>query len=240
MKRMAVLAYGLLCYVLFLGVFIYLIGFIMDIGVPRSVSSGPTGPVGGALVVDLLLIALFGLQHSIMARRGFKRRLGRMLPEVAERSTYVLATNVVLILLFVFWRPLPGEIWHLTSTAAIRLMYLLNGVGWLIALVATFLTNHFDLFGLRQVYLNLQRRAYTPVRFREILLYRWIRHPMMLGLLIALWATPAMSTSHLLFSAGMTLYILVGIHFEEAGLQAELGDTYRDYRGRTRRLLPFY
>ena len=240
MKRFAVLIYGLLCYVLFLGVFLYLVGFVMDFAVPHSVSSGAVGPVGRAVTVDLLLMVLFGVQHSMMARRGFKQWLTRMLPESAERSTYVLATNIVLILIYVYWQPLPGQVWQLTSPVAVQSLYVINGLGWLIALVATFLTNHFDLFGLRQIYLNMSRRAYTPVVFREILLYRWIRHPMMLGLLIAVWATPVMTTSHLLFSMGMTLYIIVGIHFEEAALQAELGETYRQYRGRTRRLLPFY
>ncbi|MBL6752166.1 MAG: hypothetical protein ISP90_16725 [Nevskia sp.] len=240
MIRFAWFAYGVACYGLFLAVFLYFIGFVAGLPLPKTVDSGPAAPLATALAVDLGLIALFGLQHSVMARAGFKRRLAQWLPPAAERSTYVLATNLVLILLFAFWQPLPGRVWEAGSPLLAGAVYALAALGWLLVLVSTFLTDHFDLFGLRQVYLQLVRRSYTPVAFREILFYRWIRHPMMLGLLIALWASPVMTASHLLFSLGMTVYIFVGIRFEEAGLRAELGQPYRDYAGRTGRLLPFF
>jgi len=239
-NRFLSFVYGLICYAMFLSVFLYLIAFLADAGVPKTVSSGLPGSAAAALAVDLALMALFGLQHSIMARRGFKRALTRLLPAAIERSTYVLATNVVLILLFVCWQPLPGMVWQARSPMLIKGLYLLGGLGWLLILLSTFLTNHFDLFGLRQIYLNLVRKTYTPVAFKEHFFYRWIRHPMMLGLLLGFWSAPSMSASHLLFSAGMSVYILIGIHFEEVGLQAELGDAYRNYRERTVRLLPFY
>jgi len=240
MNRFLSFAYGVACYAMFLGVFLYLVAFLADIGVPKTVSSGTQGSSIAALAIDIGLMALFGLQHSIMARKGFKRTLARVLPVPIERSTYVLTTNMMLILLFVFWRPLPGMVWHAQNPTLTGSLYLLGGVGWLLVLLSTFLTNHFDLFGLRQVYLNLVRKTYTPVAFKEHLFYRWVRHPMMLGLLIAFWSAPEMSISRLLFSAGMSVYILIGIHFEEVGLRAELGQTYRDYMGRTVRVLPFY
>ncbi len=240
MNRQLSFLYGLLCYGLFLAVFLYFIGFITDMPLPKTVSSGVTGALAPALAVDVALILLFGLQHSTMARSGFKAWLTRYLSPAVERSTYVLATNLVLIVLFVFWRSVPGQLWQVENRFWVDALYLLCALGWLLVLIATFLTNHFDLFGLRQVYLNLARKAYTPVMFKEVLLYRWIRHPMMLGILIGIWALPTMSNSHLLFSFGMTVYIVIGIHFEEIGLQAQLGEPYRRYRQRTVRLLPFY
>ena len=263
MNRILILAYGVICYGIFFAVFLYLIGFNADMLVPKSVSSGTPGAVMPAILTNLGLIVLFGVQHTVMARPGFKRALTQWLPVPMERSTYVMATNIVLILIMMFWQPLPGVVWSIESESAALSIHALAGLGWVIVLISTFLTNHFDLFGLRQVYLNAEqiemigqecgnqfglrqvylnaaKKTYTPVGFREILLYRWIRHPMMLGLLIAFWAIPVMTMSHLLFSLGMTLYIIVGIYFEERGLRAELGQDYIDYQQRTRRVLPFY
>lgn len=240
MNRILSLAYGVLVYAIFFAVFLYLIGFVADIGVPKSVSSGAPGSIGAAVAIDLALLALFGLQHSIMARGGFKQRLTRWLPVAIERSSYVMATNLVLILMYASWQPLPGTVWTVTDPLLAQALRALMAGGWLLVLVATFLTNHFDLFGLRQVWLQFLRRSYTPVPFREVLLYRWIRHPMMLGLILAFWATPVMTASHLLFSLGMTVYIAIGIHFEEAALKVELGAPYRAYVGRTGRILPFF
>tara|TARA_R110000787_G_scaffold31696_11_gene83906 strand:- start:5709 stop:6431 length:723 start_codon:yes stop_codon:yes gene_type:complete len=240
MNRILILAYGVICYGIFFAVFLYLIGFNADMLVPKSVSSGTPGAVMPAILTNLGLIVLFGVQHTVMARPGFKRALTQWLPVPMERSTYVMATNIVLILIMMFWQPLPGVVWSIESESAALSIHALAGLGWVIVLISTFLTNHFDLFGLRQVYLNAAKKTYTPVGFREILLYRWIRHPMMLGLLIAFWAIPVMTMSHLLFSLGMTLYIIVGIYFEERGLRAELGQDYIDYQQRTRRVLPFY
>lgn len=238
MGRTAIFVYGIASYALFFAVFLYLVGFNTDLWVPKSVSSGEPGPWAAALAVNLGLLLLFGVQHSLMPRPAFKRWLTRWIPASAERSTYVLATSVVLILMFAFWQPLPGTLWNVQSPALTNLLWGLQALGWLLVLLATFLTNHFDLFGLRQVWLNLARRRYTPVPFREILLYRWIRHPMMLGLFIVFWALPQMSVSHGLFSLGMSVYILIGVHFEEAGLREELGAPYREYTTRTGRFLP--
>lgn len=239
MSRILSFIYGVACYGLFFAVFLYLVGFINDVPVIRGVSSGEPGPVATALAVDLGLIALFGVQHSVMARPGFKHWLTGFVSPAVERSTYVLATNIVLILTYAYWQPLPGLVWSVSDPTLAMLIYAVGGLGWLMVLVSTFLTNHFDLFGLRQVWLNLRRRSYTPVAFKEHFFYRWIRHPMMTGLFIAFWAAPVMSTSHLLFSLGMSVYVLIGVHFEEKGLQAELGQPYRDYVARTRRFLPF-
>ena len=184
------------------------------------------------------MLLLFGLQHSVMPRAGFKRWLTSWMPAPMERSTYVLATSLVLMLIFACWQPLPGMLWSATAPALVATLWGLNALGWGLVLLATFLTNHFDLFGLRQIWLNLVGTTYGPVPFREILLYRWIRHPMMLGLFIAFWAWPTMTMSHFVFSLGMSVYILVGIHFEERGLRRELGQPYRDYAARTGRFLP--
>lgn len=240
MSRLLVLLYGLLSYGLFLAVFLYLVAFNADLGgVAKTVSSGTPGPLATALAVNIFLLALFGIQHTIMARTGFKRALTRIIPVAAERSTYVMATNVVLILLMLYWQPLSGTAWQIENTQIAMGMHAISGLGWLLVLISTFLTNHFDLFGLRQIYLNAVGKTYSTVGFKEILFYRWIRHPMMLGLLIAFWSIPVMSMSHLLFTTGMSLYILIGIHFEERGLRAELGESYINYQRRTRRVLPF-
>ena len=238
MSRTITLVYGIASYTLFLAVFLYLVGFVWGIGVPKSVDSGSPGPLLPALLINAGLLLLFGLQHSVMARPGFKRWITRGLPQSAERSTYVLTTSLTLMVLFACWQPLPGVLWQVESAAWGKALWALNVLGWLLVLVATFLTNHFDLFGLRQVWLNWVRRSYTPVPFREILLYRWIRHPMMVGLFIALWSAPMMSMSHLMFSAGMSLYIFIGVHFEERGLRVELGQPYQEYAARTGRFLP--
>lgn len=240
MKRAGVLLYGVASYAVFLVVFLYLVAFLADIGglVPKTVSSGTATDPGRALAVDLGLLLLFGVQHSVMPRPAFKRWLTRGLPATMERSTYVLATSLVLILMFAGWQPLPGTVWTVTSPAAVTALWALAALGWLLVLVSTFLTHHFDLFGLRQVWLQWRRRAYSPVPFREILLYRWVRHPMMVGLFIAFWAAPVMSLSHFVFSLGMSVYIVIGVHFEERGLRAELGQPYRDYAARTGRFLP--
>lgn len=238
MSRTITLLYGIASYTLFLAVFLYLVGFVWGIGVPKSVDSGNPGPLLPALLINTGLLLLFGLQHSVMARPGFKRWISRGLPQPAERSTYVLMTSLTLIVVFACWQPLPGVLWQVESAPWGKALWALNVLGWLLVLVATFLTNHFDLFGLRQVWLNWVRRSYTPVPFREILLYRWIRHPMMVGLFIALWSAPMMSMSHLMFSAGMSLYIFIGVHFEERGLRDELGQPYQEYAARTGRFLP--
>ncbi len=240
MKRVLEFAYAAVAYLIFLGVFLYLLGFCLDLYVPKSAESGVPGAVLPALAINLALLVLFGVQHSVMARRGFKQWLTRFVPSAVERSTYVMATNVVLILMFVYWQPLPGTVWSVEGDAARGLIYGVAALGTVVILISTFLTDHFDLFGLRQIWLNLLQKTYTPVPFREILLYKWVRHPMMVGVLILLWASPEMSMGHLMFSAGMSLYVFIGIHFEERGLARELGEPYISYQARTKRLLPFY
>lgn len=239
MGRWFALLYGVACYALFFAVFLYMVGFNSDWLVPVTVSGTPRLGAATALTVDVALILLFGVQHSVMARRGFKRWLTGWLSPAIERSSYVLATSVVLIVLFAYWQPLAGTVWSAQSTQLRAALWIVNALGWALVLLATFLTNHFDLFGLRQVWLNLQRRSYSPVPFREWLFYRWLRHPMMTGLLVAFWSLPTMTLSHLIFSAGFTLYIFVGVHFEEAGLRAELGQPYQEYSARTWRFLPY-
>ncbi len=229
-------AYGLLAYALFVATFLYLIGFVAGLGVPKPIDAGaPSGSAGVA--VDLALIALFGLQHSVMARPAFKRIWTRIVPLPAERSTFVLATCACLALLFWQWRPFPELVWQAQGGLASATLGL-AALGWAMALVATFLIDHFDLFGLRQMLGFAVGKPYRPPMFRERFLYRMVRHPLMLGFLIAFWAAPSMSRGHLLFSAGMTGYILLALVVEERTLVALHGDAYREYRRRVPKLIP--
>ena len=237
MARAAMFLYSLGAYGLFLAVFLYLIAFVGNLGVPRSVDVGPAADTATAVAIDLLLIALFGLQHSVMARPAFKRWITRFVPKPVERSTFVLAGSLVLALLFWQWRPLGATVWQAGGGVAI-LLWSLFALGWATVLLSTFLINHFDLFGLRQSWMNLLDRPLVPLVFRTTLLYRVVRHPIMLGFLLAFWFTPHMTVGHLLFAAGMTVYILVGVHFEERDLVRSLGQDYVDYRRRTPAFVP--
>lgn len=238
MKRYLILVYGVLNYLVFLGVFLYAVGFVGNFVVPRSVDHGVLAPLGQAILVDVVLLGLFAVPHSIMARPAFKRWLTRVLPQAVERSTYVLQTNLLLALLFWQWRPIPTVIWDVTTPALRIGLQLLFWIGWAIALTSTFMTNHFDLFGLRQVYLAWRGQPYTPPGFRAPLLYRVVRHPLMLGFVIAFWATPTMTAGHLLFSAATTAYILIALQLEERDLIGALGDQYRQYRRRVPMIVP--
>jgi protein-S-isoprenylcysteine O-methyltransferase Ste14 len=238
MKRWLVFAYGVASYLIFLGVFVYAVGFLGNFLVPKALDAPAEGPLGAAFAVDLGLLALFALQHSGMARRGFKSWLTRFVPPAAERSTYVLLTNAALILLFAFWRPLGGVVWEVESTAGRVLLYGLFAAGWLIVLAATFLINHFDLFGLRQVWLYLRGQVYTTLRFRTPGPYRLVRHPLYVGWLLTFWATPTMTATHLLFAVVTTVYILFAIRLEERDLVASFGEAYADYRRRVPMLVP--
>jgi protein-S-isoprenylcysteine O-methyltransferase Ste14 len=229
--------YSLGAYGLFLAVFLYLIAFVGNLFVPRSVDVGPQAPALAAAAVDLLLVAVFGLQHSVMARPAFKRWLTQALPAPVERSTYVLAASLALVLLFWQWRPLPATVWQAQGGAAIAL-WAVCALGWATVLLSTFLIDHFDLFGLRQTWLHMVGRVPVPLRFRTTLLYRIVRHPIMLGFLLAFWFTPHMTAGHLLFAAGMTVYILVGVRHEERDLVRALGQDYVDYRRRTPAFIP--
>jgi len=238
LKRSIVFVYGLASYAVFLATYLYAIGFVANVFVPRSIDAPPDGDFSASLIVDLALLMVFALQHSVMARPGFKRWWTRYIPEPAERSTYVLASSLALIALFAFWRPLGGVVWSVTGPAAI-VLYGLCAFGWGLVLVATFLINHFDLFGLRQVWLYLTGAEYRPVGFRTPGPYRLVRHPLYVGWLFAFWATPVMTAAHLLFALATTGYILIAIQLEERDLVDSLGDSYRRYRQRVPMLVPF-
>ncbi len=238
MKRWSVFAYGVGAYVVFLGTFLYALGFVGNFLVPKSMDSVREGSLATALAVNLGLLSLFALQHSVMARRGFKERLTRWLPEPAERSTYVLASSLALILLFAFWRPLGGVVWEVTDPMGRAVLLGLFAFGWLLVLASTFLINHFDLFGLRQIWLYLRQRPYTRLAFRTPGPYRLVRHPLYVGWLFAFWATPTMTMTHLFFAAATTAYILVAIQLEERDLVNAFGAAYKSYKRRVPMLIP--
>jgi len=238
MKPTAVLLYGLASYLLGVGALVYLIAFLFNLVVPSTIDSGaPASPFTAALV-DLGLMALFGLQHSIMARRSFKAWLTRRVPAAAERSTYMLATALVTFTLCLAWQAMPGVIWQIEYPPVREALLAVGLSGWGLVLVSSFLINHFDLFGLRQVWLHFSRRDYTPLPFKTAGLYRYVRHPIMTGVLIGIWVTPSMTTGHLIFALGMSLYILIGVYHEERDLIREFGATYRQYMQLTGRFLP--
>lgn len=237
-KRLVFFAYGLGAYGIFLATFLYAIGFVGGIAVPRRLDGAPTGALGSAVAVDALLLALFAVQHSVMARRWFKDWWTQIVPWTIERSTYVLCASLALLLLFWQWRPLGGEIWTVRYPAARAAIWVVFASGWLTVLVVTFLINHFDLFGLRQVWLPLVGRPYTRVSFRTPLPYRYVRHPLYFGFLLAFWMTPSMTLAHFLFALATTAYIVLAIQFEERDLAAEHGLRYEHYRRRVPMLLP--
>ncbi|HEY0629059.1 MAG TPA: isoprenylcysteine carboxylmethyltransferase family protein [Sphingomicrobium sp.] len=239
MARAAVLLFSAIAYAVFFATFLYLIAFVGDLPfVPRTVDRGPEGAIAIAVVVNLALIASFGLQHSVMARPGFKRVWTRVVPPPVERSVYVLAASLMLILLFAAWRPIPGVVWDLTRTAFEWPLWLLFGAGWLIVLVSTFLINHFELFGLQQAWLNLRGRQAAAPQLRQPLFYRWVAHPLYSGFFLAFWAAPQMSYGHLLLAIGMSAYMLIAIQYEERDLTDHFGDDYRRYRAGVGMLAP--
>ena len=236
-SRLGSLAYGATAYLLFLATFLYLVGFVSGVLVPKHVDGGEPAAIGLALAVDGSFLALFALQHTIMARRSFKRAWTRIVPQQVERSTFVLVTCAILIGMVVCWRPMPQVVWHVDGAGAAAL-WSLAALGWATVLVSTFLIDHFELFGLRQVVLHALGRPHEEPRFRERGLYRVVRHPLMLGFLVAFWSTPRMTVGHLFFAATCTVYILVALRIEEAGLIAAHGERYRDYVRRVPMLLP--
>jgi protein-S-isoprenylcysteine O-methyltransferase Ste14 len=235
---MAGLIYGAFCYVLFLLTFLYAVGFVGNIVAPKSIDIGSAVSSIEALVVDLILLGLFAIQHSVMARPAFKRWWTLFVPRAMERSTYVLASSLVLILLFWQWRPIHEVIWLVNNPTGSAILIAFFWIGWAIVLVSTFLINHFDLFGLQQVLANWQRTKYQPPDFRTPLFYKWMRHPLYFGFLLAFWSTPMMSAGHLLFALATTGYIFIGIQLEEHDLITFHGDAYVRYRKKVSMIVP--
>ena len=232
------LIYGALSYTVFLVAFLYAIGFVGNLIVPKTIDSGTERPIQEALIVNVLLLGAFAIQHSVMARPGFKKWWKKIIPGSIERSTFVLFASLLLLFLFWQWRPIPTRIWVVENVAGQILLQALYFLGWLIVFLGTFMINHFDLFGLRQVYLNLRNQEYTEVGFRTPGFYKFVRHPIMLGFLIAFWATPVMTIGHLLFAAATTGYILIALQLEERDLVNHFGKQYQEYRQKTSMLIP--
>jgi protein-S-isoprenylcysteine O-methyltransferase Ste14 len=239
LKRALFFAYGLVSYVIFLATFLYAIAFVGGFFVPTRLDGAPSGPLALSIAIDAALLTIFAVQHSVMARRWFKERWTRIVPPPVERSTFVLFASLALGLLCWQWRPLGGQVWLVTLPAARVVLWIAFAFGWLQVLLMTFLINHFDLFGLRQVWLQLLGRPYTRVQFATPAPYRVVRHPLYLGFLIAFWSTPNMTLAHLLFAIATTAYIVLAIQFEERDLAHEHGANYEEYRRRVPMLLPF-
>jgi protein-S-isoprenylcysteine O-methyltransferase Ste14 len=238
MKRIGVFAFGVASYALFFATFLYAVGFIGGFVVPTTLDGAPQVPLWHALAVNVLLLGAFAVQHSVMARQAFKRWLTRFVPQAMERSIYVLASSLALIALFAHWQPMGGEIWHVTDPIGQGVLYALFGFGWLLVLVTTFLINHFDLFGLRQVWLYLRGKEYTPLKFVTPGPYKLVRHPLYLGWLFAFWATPTMTLAHLVFAIATTAYILIAIQLEERDLIDVHGADYTEYRRNVPMIVP--
>jgi methanethiol S-methyltransferase len=239
MSRIIALLYGIASYAIFLVTFLYALGFVEDLVVPKTIDTGARSSVTEALVVNLLLMSLFAIQHSVMARPQFKQWWTQWVPKSIERSTYVLFASLALALLCWQWRPMPAAVWKIDNPTIAAALVVLSLVGWLIVLTSTFLINHFELFGLHQVANNLAGRPMPEPRFRTPLYYQFVRHPIYLGFVIAFWSTPAMTAGHLLFAAVTTIYIVIGILLEERDLVDIFGDDYRRYRDRVSMLVPW-
>lgn len=238
MGRILSLCYGIVAYLIFVGAFLYAIGFVDGGVVPKTIDDGTTIPIAEAIAINLVLLTIFALQHSIMARQPFKRWWTTLIPASIERSTYVLLASLALILVFWQWRPIPTVIWQVESPAAASALLGLSLFGWLVVLLSSYMINHFELFGLQQVMHNLSGRKSSPTEFKTPFLYKFVRHPLYVGFIIAFWATPVMTSGHLLFAAVTTAYIFVGIMLEERDLVAHFGPAYQQYREKVGMLMP--
>lgn len=238
MGRIFKFLYSIIAYVVFLVSFLYAIGFVGNFIVPKSIDSGVEGSILMAILINAGLLGIFAVQHSVMARPGFKKWWTKFIPQTVERATYVLVASLLLLLMFWQWRPMTQTIWDIQNGTAVLALQILFWFGWGLVLLSTFLIDHFDLFGLRQTYIDLKKAEYTPPKFRVTLLYKIIRHPIMLGFIIAFWAASSMTLGHLIFSAATTGYIIIGIMFEEKDLESFHGDTYKEYKQRVRMLIP--
>jgi protein-S-isoprenylcysteine O-methyltransferase Ste14 len=238
MGRGIAFLYGVVCYGIFFLSFLYLIGFLGNLLVPRSIDVGPVASISTAFLINFALIALFGIQHTVMARPAFKDKWTKIIPKSIERSTYVLITSLILILLYWQWRPMGGVIWEAEAAWAQYLAWAVFFGGFGIVLLSTFIIDHFDLFGLRQVWLNLRQKEYTSSGFKVTFFYKFVRHPLYVGWIMSFWGTPRMTTGHLLFALGMTAYILIAIRYEERDLVEILGDDYAQYRKKVPMLIP--
>jgi len=237
--RVGIFVYGVVAYVLFLASFLYAIGFLDGQIVPKTIDSGEQAGVGFSVLIDVLLLGLFAVQHSVMARPAFKKWWTTIVPETIERSTYVLATSLVLFLIYWQWKPLPQVIWSVENSVAVAVIYGLFWLGWLIALVSTFLIDHFHLFGLKQTYYHLMNKKQADHEFLIPLFYRYVRHPLMVGFIMAIWAGSTMSAGRLLFAGVVTVYILIAIQIEERDLVSHFGDQYREYQRQTPMIIPW-
>jgi protein-S-isoprenylcysteine O-methyltransferase Ste14 len=242
MSRPLSLLFAVLCYGIFFATFLYLIGFVGSFAIfPRTVDTPLGGtPTAIAAVVDLALVALFGLQHSVMARQGFKRAWTKVIPHYIERSVYVLVTSIALMVMFLFWQPIGATIWNVQNPIVADTLWVLFWLGWGTVLISTFLINHFELFGLQQAWDHLRGNEFAPPRFRTPFLYRFVRHPLYVGFFLAFWATPLMTAGHLLLAIGMAAYMLIAIPYEERDLVAFHGRDYEDYRSRVGMLWPSF
>ena len=240
MKRLLVFLYGIVAYVIFLVAFLYAIGFLGEFIVPKSINTGEESTLMSSILINAVLLSLFALQHSVMARPSFKRAFTKMIPQAMERSTYVLLSSLVLLLLYWQWKPLPEVVWNIENETISTIIMVLFFIGWLIVFLSSFMINHFELFGLEQIYNNLKNKSSKPLTFTTRFFYGIVRHPIMLGFLIAFWATPVMTIGHLFFSIMTTLYIFIAVkYFEEKDLRKFIGEDYDEYMKKVPMLIPF-